>query len=383
MKRTALALTLIFALFVSLVIEVQSAKSTSKTITVPDDYPTIESAITNANDGDTIFVKEGTYVENPVISKSVSLVGEDRDTTVIDVTAGLKVERDNVTITGLTIYDGWQGIAISANYCNISGNKITNCQYGIVLLSSENNSITGNILQSIGLSAAIQLSYSDNNLLNNNYIDSCTEGIQLRAGSSNNTVIENTITNCQDVAVRLLGGYSPPRWYYPNDNTIMGNNISNSGCGTTVYGSNRNIISNNNYVNNTVQFSANEDYFLIWGGNISVNTIKENYWSDYNGTDANGDGIGDTPYIIDANNIDHYPLMKPVAIPELSDGTGSIPELPDGAGNNGTDKTEPFPTLLVVAVTVTVVAVVAVGLLVYFKKHNNAKINKYSETEQL
>jgi len=357
MKRKALAL--IFALLVSLVVGVQPAKSSSKTIIVPDNYPTIQAAIDNAAEGDTIFVKKGVYVENPVVNKSVSLVGEDRDSTVIDVTAGLKIQKDNVTITRFTIYDGWQGIAIlSANYCNISRNKITNATYGIVLVGSKDNSITGNILQSIGLSAAIQLSYSDNNLVNNNYIDSCTEGIQLRLGSSNNIVKENIITNCQDVAVRLLGGYSPPRWYDPSSNTIMRNNISNSGCGTTVYGSNKNIISNNNYVNNAIQFSANEDYLLAWGYNVSINTIKENYWSDYNGTDADGDGIGDTPHILYENNMDHYPLMKPA----------DIPELPNGAGENGTDETEPFPTLLVVAVVTTVVTVVAVILLVYFKK---------------
>jgi hypothetical protein len=34
-----------------------------------------------------------------------------------------------------------------------------------------------------------------------------------------------------------------------------------------------------------------------------------NYWSDYKETDANHDGIGDTPYVIDANNTDNYPLM--------------------------------------------------------------------------
>ncbi len=346
---------------------VESAKSTSRIITVPDDYPTIESAITNANDGDTIFVKKGVYVENPVVNKSVSLVGEDRDSTVIDVTAGLKVERDNVTITGFTIYDGWHGITVSANCCRISGNKITDATNGIVLFGCKNN-ITGNILKSIGLSSAIQLNYANENLINNNYIESCTEGIQLRAGSSDNTVTGNIVTNCKDVAIRLLGEYSPPRWYDPSGNTIMRNNISNSGCGTTIYGSNRNIISNNNYVNNTVQFSANEDYYLTWGGNRSINTINENYWSDYNATDANGDGIGDVPYVIDENNIDQYPLMKPVVIPAFPDSI--TPNAVPSPTPSPEPQPEPFPTTLVIATAVSG-AFVFVGLIVYFKKRKH------------
>jgi nitrous oxidase accessory protein len=291
------------------------ANTNTKVIVVPDDYSTIQSAINNAGEGDTVYVKKGTYIENPVVNKSISLIGENRDVTVIDVTAGLKVERDNVTITGLTIYDGWQGITLFSNYSKISGNKITDTQYGIVLLSSQNNTITENLLQSIGLSAAIQLSYSNNNLLKNNVIESCTEGIQLRAGSSHNVVLENVITDCQDVAIRLLAEYSPPRYYNPNGNTIMRNNISNSRCGTSVYGSSSNVISKNNYVNNTIQFSANEDYYLTWGGSRSINDITQNYWSDYNGTDANKDGVGDIPYVIDANNRDTSPLISPINIP--------------------------------------------------------------------
>ena len=37
-----------------------------------------------------------------------------------------------------------------------------------------------------------------------------------------------------------------------------------------------------------------------------------NYWADYNGTDENGDGIGDQPMVLNEKNIDYYPLMYPV-----------------------------------------------------------------------
>jgi nitrous oxidase accessory protein len=345
----------------------------SNTIVVPDDYSSIQDAINNAVEGDTIFIKKGTYVENPVVNKSVSLVGEYRDSTVIDVTAGLKVQSNYVNITGLTIYDGYHGITVSANSCRISENKITDSQVGIALISAYGNIVAENTFQNIGLSAAIQLSYSYNNLVQYNYINSCTEGIQVREGSSNNTVTDNIISDCQDVAIRLLGSGVGHRWYGPDGNTIMRNNISSSRVGTTVYGSNNNVISNNNYVNNTIQFSAGEDYLLTWGGNRSINTIDKNYWSDYKGIDSNGDGVGDSPYVIDEYNQDKHPLTNPAQIlppPFHSTRPNATPSptSPIGTINTGPNmpETEPFPTSVLVALILLVVVITS--LLLYIKR---------------
>jgi nitrous oxidase accessory protein len=321
MKLPAYFLLLIVS--ISLVVGFQNIKvvnANSKTIVVPDDYTTIQEAINNANTGDSIYVKKGVYVENPVVNKSVSLVGENRDTAVIDVTSGLKVESNKVTLTGFTIYNGWRGISLSGNQCSISGNKITDATNGIVLFGCENNSITENTFKSIGLSSAIQLNFANRNFVDKNYIDSCVEGIQIWQHSNNNTVSENTITNIKATAI----GFQ-----YSNYNTINRNNISYSDLGTSIYGSSWNTISYNNYFYNKVQFNADEQYYLTFGYNRSINTIISNYWSDYNGTDSNKDGIGDKPYIIDEYNNDVNPLMLPIDFINTSTNPTPTPTVPE------------------------------------------------------
>ncbi len=70
-----------------------------------------------------------------------------------------------------------------------------------------------------------------------------------------------------------------------------------------------NTIYHNNFVSNYIRFPPDVDTVNSWD-----NGEEGNYWSDYNGTDTDGDGIGNTPYIIDENNQDRYPLMNPVAL---------------------------------------------------------------------
>ena len=147
----------------------------------------------------------------------------------------------------------------------------------------------------------------------------------------------NTITESN---INLLCRFS-------NSNTIFRNNITGANLG----GSYSNSFFENNFpANRRISSWHNE-------GNFWDNGSIGNYWSGYGGNDANNDSIGDSPYIICANNRDDYPLMKPYIVP-LSPSPTPEPQ----------PETEPFPTVPIAASVIAFVAIVGVGLLVYFKK---------------
>jgi len=108
-----------------------------------------------------------------------------------------------------------------------------------------------------------------------------------------------------------------------SNNIISGNNITNSEySGIYLHDSFSNMIFHNNLINNQNQIH-------LWAANVTWDDgypSGGNYWSDYNGVDEysgvnqdepGSDGISDTPYIIDANNKDNYPLMKYFIVPEF------------------------------------------------------------------
>jgi hypothetical protein len=67
--------------------------------------------------------------------------------------------------------------------------------------------------------------------------------------------------------------------------------------------SENNTFFHNNLIDNKRQA---DDYKNVWD-----NGVEGNYWSDYSGSDSDGDGIGDTPYYIPTDAQDRYPLMAP------------------------------------------------------------------------
>jgi parallel beta-helix repeat protein len=86
---------------------------------------------------------------------------------------------------------------------------------------------------------------------------------------------------------------------------VFGNNIASNRCGINLSDCSDNRIFHNNFLENTEQAASNSSA-NVWDDGYPSGG---NYWSDYDGTDADHDGIGDTPYVIDVNNTDSCPLM--------------------------------------------------------------------------
>ena len=111
--------------------------SFTATLLVPEEYLTIQSAINASNHADTVLVSSGIYYENINFNgMNISLIGEERETTIINGNQnGSVVVFDNgenseailsgFTITGGQAYDGG-GIYCSSSSPTISNNIITN-----------------------------------------------------------------------------------------------------------------------------------------------------------------------------------------------------------------------------------------------------------------
>jgi len=146
MKRivSGIMLTLLLTGMLVLAFNVQPVKSAIKTIIVPDDYPTIQEAINHASDGNTIFVRNGTYVETVGVEKSVSLIGESKRGTIVDgnYRTAFNVAADTVSIGNMGTTGEYVSICLRSSENIVNGNEIHGAGIGISLLLKAIGDIT-------------------------------------------------------------------------------------------------------------------------------------------------------------------------------------------------------------------------------------------------
>jgi len=259
---------------------------------------------------------------------------------------------NNNTLINNTVSNGDWGILVAYSSNNtLNANNISDINYysiqlyslGCTQIIGENSKNTAQPMpQPIPEEAYMSIAHANtinkskasndkpslNNILSNNIARNCLYGINLWSSTSN-TLINNTALN---------NGQGIGLWGASNNN-VINNNALNNGNGIVLETSNNNILNNNTmnsndygiylnssdnnkiYLNNFVNNSDNV-YSLestnIWNSTEKITYTYEgktfknylgNYWSDYTGSDTNGDGIGDTPYSIDSDK-DKYPLME-------------------------------------------------------------------------
>lgn len=221
----------IIVLFVGLGVIPSTGSIIEKKTTFPNSNSGgyIQNLIDNANPGDTINIPSGIYYENIIINKSISLIGEHRDDTIIDGGGNgsvVRISADKATVSGFTIQKGGEtGIYITSNRNIIKGNTIElNNKSGICLYASDYNIVAGNTIN-----------------LNN------------------------------ETGINIWGyrGFMRPG-EEPNWNFVLVNNITNNKNGIYLHIAHYNFILKNNFIDNEQNASFRSSHFNRW---------KKNYWN--------------------------------------------------------------------------------------------------------
>jgi parallel beta-helix repeat protein len=296
-------------------------------------YQYIQDAIESASNGNTVFVYKGTYFENIIINKSISLFGDNNESTIIDgnnkydviqinsenVTindfiiknsgcsgrdAGIEINADNIIISNNTIFNNTIGIFLYESNNNelIANHIINNTDYGIHLYLSHENKISNNMIKNNRWGLLLTTSFFNqiytndisynkihglwlsrssnyNNISKNSISYNNEYGVYLNLYTTNNTILNNIISSNNKVGITI-------GFYWPCNGNIVSDNIIslNEEYGICIYDSSYTYISENNFIDNQFQAFFNNCYSNTWKNNYWGKSLKKPYfiWGENN-----------------------------------------------------------------------------------------------------
>jgi parallel beta-helix repeat protein len=266
-----------------------------------NNYSNIQAAINDANEGDIVYISSGIYYENIIIDKSISLIGENKENTIIDGSHNdsvIKITEESVLLTGFTIqnsgeefFDKWNsGIEIyKTDNCKIIDNLIINNYVGIYINQGSfslilNNTIFSNYLAWDGIICeysshvsivdniighdlligrdAIYITQSNENYISNNKISNHQNGMRFYR-SNYNYISDNYIAYNDLFGIQMQ---------YCSDNDIQNNILKNSSYGLFfeyVPKAGKNYVFLNDFIDNYINsfFIILDSGGIIWNGN--------------------------------------------------------------------------------------------------------------------
>ena len=268
---------------------------------------------------------------------------------------GISIHSSNNLISeNIVAGNNEMGIILDAGSNTITGNNVTdNSNYGIYLSSDNtlrNNSMINNRYNFDVRGTNFENDVDSSNLVNGKpiiyWVNQQDKSVPKDAGyvalvrCENITVQSINVANNGDgiflaftikstiTGNNLTNNNNGIKFWGSSSNRVVGNNIIRNGNGIFFSGASfldvfhspspNNIIYYNNFIDNGNNVGDVAGSWWIQEStpavNIWDNGLEGNYWPNYNGTDNNGDSIGDIPYVIKENNKDNYPLMGPINI---------------------------------------------------------------------